>query len=275
MKKLVFIFLVSILLMLSACAGQPPVAASLAATPTVDLVAVQLTSLAATGVANNPTATADTQSSMPATAAPLASAASTSVELNATYENAVTVELQLLLGTLNLNGTEVAVTKEQAATLLPLWNSIKSLTPSAAPSGQGQDGATPQAPSVAAETQSQVDALLKQIEAAMTPAQIQAIAEMKITRETAMTMMQAQGVTLEGPQGGGNGAGAAGQPPQGTPPAGGTGAPGDNGGGAMPSGNGQPPSNGQGGMPPTDGGGMIPSGLIDALIQQLQKASAG
>jgi hypothetical protein len=37
-----------------------------------------------------------------------------------------------------------------------------------------------------------VNALLKQIEAAMTPAQIQAIAEMKITRETAMTLMQAQ-----------------------------------------------------------------------------------
>jgi hypothetical protein len=278
MKKLVILFLVSILLMLSACAAQPPVAASLAPTPTTDLVAAQLTSMAATAAVSSPAATATDSQSAAATATPAATAAAavTTAELNTSYDNAVSVELQLLLGTLNLRGTEQAVTKDQASVLLPLWTSLKTLTQGAAPAqagDQAQPGnATPQAPTISTETQQQVDALLKQIQAAMTPAQIKAIADMKITQDTAMTIMRAQGLTRGGPQGNGNGAGpSGGQQPQGTPPAGGPGgAPSDNG---TPPAGGQPPSNGQGGGAPANTG-MTPPGLIDAVIQQLQNTTA-
>ena len=74
----------------------------------------------------------------------------------------------------------------------------------------------------------------------MTPEQLKAIAAMKITRDSAMTIMQAQGITLGGAQpGNGNGN----PPPQGALPAG---TPPD----GQPPRAGQPPS---GGPPPSGG----------------------
>jgi hypothetical protein len=194
----------------------------------------------------------------------------------------VSIELQLLLGTLKLKGTDLAVTKDQASTLLPLWNNIKTISQNMAPaqggSGQGQGKATPQPQSTRTETQQQLDALIKQIQAAMTSGQISAIAQMKITQAAAMTIMQEQGITMGGagngnpspqgtpPAGGPGGAGNGNPPPQGTPPAGG-----------QPPSGGQQSGNGQMATPPAGGqrpgGGMVPSGLIDALIQLLEATS--
>lgn len=229
------------------------------------LVILGVLLLNACAPASNTTTTADqttVQSAPTVTETPSAS----EVSLNTTYTNAVSIELQLLLGTIKLQGTELAITEEQASMLLPLWNNYKSLSQSMTPAqgtpGQGQDTATAQPQATSTETQQQIDAILTQIQAAMTPAQITAIAEMKITQETAMTMMQDQGITMGGAQpGNGNNADGSNQPPQGMPPAGGNQPP-----------QGTPPAGSGAGAPPgggQPGGGMVPPELIDTVIQSL------
>jgi len=205
-------------------------------------------------------------------AAPASQAVSATPEssgtLNTNYDQAVSVALQLLAGTFKLEGTDLAITKDQASQLLPLWTNFETISQANMPAprapGQGQPNSTPQAQATDTQTQQQMDALTSQIEAAMTPAQITAIAGMKITQDTLREVMQAQGITMGGPQGGGRG-------PSGTPQAGG------------PQGNGpdnaQPPS----GTPPSGGppanrsgnGRFIPLELIKALVQYLQKTAAG
>jgi hypothetical protein len=193
-------------------------------------------------------------------------------ELSTSDDNAVSMELQLLLGTLKLEGTDLAVTSEQARTLLPLWNNFKAISQNRGP-GREQGQATPQAEPGNSETQAPRAALVKQIQAVMTADQLKAIAEIKITRETAMTIMQEQDVTLGGPQpGNGNNPGNGNPLPQGTPRAGGPDNMNGNGGPGVPPSGGQQPGNGQ--MPAAPaGGGMIPPELIDALIQALEKTS--
>jgi hypothetical protein len=250
MKKVLLAALTLLLLSLSACASQPPVTNTSNAAPVA-----QAADTANTVVDQAPAATP--------TSAPQAAPTNT-VRLNADYDQAVSVEMQLLLGTFKLTGTEQAITKDQAATLVPLWTEFKTFSQSMQPAqgapGQGQGSTTPQAPTVNPETQTKITALVEQIQAAMTPEQIQAIAELKITQAAAMTIMQEQGIALGGPrQGDGNNPGAGNQPPQGTPPAG------------DPNGGGQPPADGQ--KPGGDGrqgGGFIPSELIEALLKTLQ-----
>lgn len=237
MKRTTFaIPAVCMLLLLSACSGasrgQGGSDPAQMSTHVAERVSRQQTALAPTiaAVASQP----------PASAA----------ALNTDYDNAVSVEMQLLVGTFQLEGTDLAVTKEQAATLLPLWKQVQALAASAMPSGQPADNATPQAPADNSATQQQVDALMAQIQAAMTPAQLQIIGTMQITQETAMAVMQAQGFSMGGPQqGGGNGGPGDGQPPQGTPPA-----------------DGQLPGGGQA----PRGGGRVPSPLVDALVTLLE-----
>lgn len=188
-----------------------------------------------------------------------------SAVLTAEFENAASVELQLILGTLKLEGTAQAITKEQANTLLPLWSSFSTLSQSMMPSmgaGQAQEQTTP--PTVSVEAQTQLAELTAQIQSAMTAEQIQAITAMQITQETAQTIMQELGLDMSGPQ---QGMGA------GTPPESG--------------GEGMPPSDGQGGQPPSGdpptgmpsenggrpGGGFIPSQLIEMIIQSLQQTA--
>jgi hypothetical protein len=102
---------------------------------------------------------------------------------------------QLALGTLRLEGTEDAVTPEQAKTLLLLWQSIQS--------GALQDEA-------------ETNAVYKQIEGTMTPAQMAAIVAMKLTSEDLTIWMQDQGSSLGPPPGAAGAPGGAGQggPPQ-------------------------------------------------------------
>jgi hypothetical protein len=87
---------------------------------------------------------------------------------------------RLVLGTFMLEGTENAVTPAQAKTLLPLWQAIQG------GSLQGQ-----------AET----DAVLKQIEGAMTAGQMAAIDAMQLTGEDMGTWMLEQGVNFRPPRG--------------------------------------------------------------------------
>jgi hypothetical protein len=99
------------------------------------------------------------------------SEADTGASLDASYPSALSVSGQLALGTIQLEGTENAVTPEQAAALLPLWQSLQG--------------------SVMA--QAELDAVLKQIEGTMAREQLEAIAAMQLTQEDLRAWMQEQG----------------------------------------------------------------------------------
>lgn len=125
----------------------------------------------------------------------------TSPNLDTTYENALSARLQLALGPLMLDGTSDAITPTQAAELLPLWQALQSLTNSGA--------------SATAET----NAVLAQIEATLTPAQISAIREMRLTQTEMQSWMSANGIVVgSGSGGSGTGAGAGGGQGQGMSP---------------------------------------------------------
>jgi hypothetical protein len=201
----------------------------------------------------------------------LAACGTSNNEGPASQDNPSTGELpaatRLVIGTLKLDETEYAVTAEQAAELLPLWQVYQSLSSS--------DTAA----------QEEIDALIEQIEETMTPQQNQAIAEMQLTQEDVFAVMQEQGMTFGdrpeagggAPQGGGGGGGF-------TPPGGGGFAP--PGGGAPGGGGGFPGGDGQGLSPDQiataqaarEAGGAggfnrTPAPLIEALIDSLKEKS--
>jgi hypothetical protein len=86
------------------------------------------------------------------------------------------VSTQLVLGTIRLEETENAVTPEQAAALLPLWQALRG-------------GVTAPA---------EVNAVLKQIEGTMAQEQLAAIAAMQLTRQDLQAWMQQQGPGVGG-----------------------------------------------------------------------------
>ena len=113
----------------------------------------------------------------------------TSEVLDTSYEGALSVSNQLMLGTLLLEETEHVVTPEQAEALLPLWQALQG------------GGVT---------IQKEIDAVLKQIEAAMTQEQLQAIAAMQLTQEDLQAWMEEQGMGGGAPGGGPGGPGPGG-----------------------------------------------------------------
>ncbi len=179
---------------------------------------------------------------------------------------------QLVVGTLKLEGTDQAVTKQQAAELLPLWQVYQQL--------------------IASDTaaQAEIDGLAGQIRDAMTSDQSKAIADMKLTQADVVAFMQQQGVSMgPTPSAGGSKSGTSNQGGSGFPgggdPGGGMppgGFPGGDPGGGMPGGNtttrqgsSTQTANATPGAQPGRGGNMnrVPSALIDALIQYLQKTA--
>jgi hypothetical protein len=103
------------------------------------------------------------------------------------YEGALPVRNQLALGTIELNQTNTTISAEQAQTLIPLWQALRSTQ---------QAGGTAQA---------EVSALLTQIEAAMKPEQLKSIADMKLTFTNMQEWATANGITM------GSGGGTPGQ----------------------------------------------------------------
>jgi len=99
-----------------------------------------------------------------------------STQSTGTGENALPVSTQLLIGTFKLEGTDLAVTPEQASELIPLWQVLQSLSSS--------DSAA----------QAEMDALIEQIQETMTPEQIQSIKDMNLTPQDMFTTMQEQGI---------------------------------------------------------------------------------
>jgi len=193
--------------------------------------------------------------------------------LSTPNENALPIVSQLLVGTLALEGTDQAVTAEQAAVLLPLWTEYSGLNRSTRPavgqSGTATDGT---------DVQAQIDALVAEIQAAMTSEQIKAIADLQLTFESAQTMLSDLGISMAD-MGQGTGGqqppttpGADGQQPQGEPPS-----------GSPPSDGQQPlgtpmaggPEGGQGSGAPGMGGSgsVLPPGTTSTLILLLQERS--
>lgn len=142
----------------------------------------------------------------------------------------------LALGTLLLEETENAVTPEQAAALLPLWQAIR---------GGGLQG------------NAETEAVLKQIKAQMTAEQLSAIDAMALTAEDMSTWMEESGMDMEAP----GPMGTPGAMPEGTPgarPEGGRGG----GQGSMPEGT---PGARPGGGGPGGGQGAMPEGTPGAM----------
>ena len=85
----------------------------------------------------------------------------TSQSFDTLYAGALNAYRQLMLGTIRLEGTDNAVTIEQAKTLLVLWQSL-----------QGR----------ALQSDAEREAVLAYIETQMTPVQLKAIAAMRLTQ---------------------------------------------------------------------------------------------
>ena len=106
------------------------------------------------------------------------SAVQDSSPFKANYEGALPPQTQLVIGTLKLENTDVAVDAEQAAELLPLWKAYRSLS--------GSDSAS----------SLELEALVDQIQETMTPEQVQAIAEMQLTGADMLALAQEQGIEM-------------------------------------------------------------------------------
>jgi len=191
----------------------------------------------------------------------------------------LSTEAELLVGTFKLEGTDQAVTAKQAKSLLPLWQTLQSLSTS-------NTAAT-----------EEMNALVDQIKGTMTAPQMDKITAMKLTQQDVMSVMNDAGVGFN-PSGASStpnastGSDQGGFPGGGSAPSGGgnfpAGGAGSSGGG--PNGSGGPPSGGfpTGGDPGAAGGppgqsttpqavrsngfaNQVPAPLLNAIIQMLQK----
>lgn len=95
------------------------------------------------------------------------------------------LENRLAIGTLALEGTDQAVTPEQAQALLPLWKAVKSLSASDTASAE------------------EIAALYDQIEESLTAEQIQAIRALSLSPEDTQALMEKYGAEMQMPEGAG------------------------------------------------------------------------
>lgn len=168
------------------------------------------------------------------------------------------VQTELILGTFKLEGTAQAISAEQAATLLPLWQVYQDLSAS--------DTAA----------QAEMDALVGQIQATMTSDQLAAIDDMNLTQQDIMAVMVEQNV-IETAQQQTTSSQSSSTVSQGAPS------------GAMPAGDIPAGDPGAGVMQPqttsstqtdttqsaaSQDSATIPSALLDALIQLLESKAA-
>jgi len=99
----------------------------------------------------------------------------TGAVLDTSYANALPVSSQLALGTFLLEETGNAVTPEQAAALLPLWQAIQAGT---------------------LQSETETNAVLKQIEGMMTSEQLTSIAAQQLTWEDFGGWAEEQGLNM-------------------------------------------------------------------------------
>lgn len=109
-----------------------------------------------------------------------AGAGSAAVSLNEDYAEALPVVTQLVVGTLKLEQTDLAITSDEATQLVPLWQAYRSLLTSQTSAPQERE------------------ALVIQIEQTMTSAQIKAIAAMKLTSADMQTVFRGRNPQAQG-----------------------------------------------------------------------------
>jgi hypothetical protein len=274
MKKIAYTLLVLVMLTLTACAGQAPVAHNANIKSANQLIAFNKD----------------------------ASSSSNGDTLSTDFDNAEPVINQLVLGLLKLDGTDLALTKTQATSLLTLWDeyqtAVKDIMPNGGKQGEKTSGtpaamptpdpkATPAAPVENIELTAKLDTIVANMQAVLTDKQIAAIKEMKITRDIATTIMKEKNITSGRSNQQGSQPPATGQQDntgqQGNqPPAGGKQGGTDQQGGQPPAGGQQGSqqdgqSGQQGGQPPADGkqrgNGMVQPGLQKAFTEYLEKVS--
>ena len=180
--------------------------------------------------------------------------------INSNYSNAISPAQQLILGTMNLQGNLV-VTLDEATQLLPFWEAYKDLSTS--------NTASPL----------ELQATLVGVEQAMTPAQVQAIVNMKLTSQDMATILQQQGVT-SGARGGSGTPRATGVGGGGFGGGGGGGIPGVTGGGgggdlavAASSGGGTPNPQAIATLRARASTGAANTGLVSLVIKFLEKTN--
>jgi hypothetical protein len=191
-------------------------------------------------------------------------------ETDSTQATDLSIEMKLVVGTLKLEGTDQAVTGEQAGELLVMWQVYQELSSS--------DTAA----------QAEIDGLVEQIRETMTTEQMKAITAMNLTQQDVFALIQEQGAGMASSQrsgsdntftfspaaGGGPPDGGGGAPPDGgmaggVPPDGGMG--GDIG-GVSSAGSGSGANQSQQSSDSTGAGGStgVPTALVGTLIQYLE-----
>jgi hypothetical protein len=185
----------------------------------------------------------------------------------ATPSTALSLEGQLLVGTLKLESTSQAVSADQAGQLLPLWETLQSLASSGTAASQ------------------EVDAVVSQIESTMSAQQISSITAMDLTQQDLAVAIADAGASSANSNSANSitansaqmpaiaGAPAAGDPGGGNPPA-------DMGGslaassGAQSAGQTQTGSTQAVTSQSTGATSQVPAALIQALVELLQKKIA-
>jgi hypothetical protein len=99
---------------------------------------------------------------------------------------ALSAPIQIALGTIKLDGSENAVTSEQARELLPFWETLQVL--------ESSDTAATE----------EKEALVSQIQETMTQEQTQTITRLNLSRQDMFSIMQSQMQTLGGSRNSGN-----------------------------------------------------------------------
>jgi hypothetical protein len=174
--------------------------------------------------------------------------------INSNYSNAISPAQQLLLGTMNLQGSLV-ITSDEATQLLPFWEAYQDLSTSSTTSPL------------------ELQASLVGAEQAMTPDQVQAIVNMKLTSQDMATILQQQGVT-SGARGGSSTSRATGAGGGGFG-GGGGGVPGvtGGGGGGIGSGGGTPNPQAIATLRAKASTGAANAGLVSLMIKFLEKTN--
>lgn len=102
-----------------------------------------------------------------------------SVRLRDDYSDALSIQGQLALGTMQLEDTDLAADETLAAELLPLWRAVQSLANS----------------DTAADAE--VEAVINQIQDTMAPEQVAAIIAMELTEASLTTMLENQELAFD------------------------------------------------------------------------------
>jgi hypothetical protein len=184
MKKVIILFGILILVVLTACSGsgaeEPAVAnqeQSAAIVSSTQLVQID------SGAAQ-PVQSEDTGSS---------------TRLNESSTDALPVQTQLALGTILLEDGDLAVDSDRAGELLPLWRVVQSLAESGTAAG------------------AEITAVVNQIQGGMTAEQIAAIADLQLTQDSIRSLVQDGSIAIarEDVKSGDTGAAAGGGAPGG------------------------------------------------------------